>query len=56
MLGSLGSSVVIHRIGHNSMIQMFSLISSYDSVSEDQIRPESVQRFIILFRLDTLSL
>ena len=24
MLGSLGSSVVIHRIGHNSMMQMFS--------------------------------
>ena len=26
MLGSLGKSVVIHRIGHNSMMQMFSFI------------------------------
>ena len=38
------------------MMQMFSFNLGFDSVSVDHMRPESAQRFIILFRLDTLCL
>ena len=56
MLGSLGSSVVIHRIGHISMMQMFSFNFGFVQFQELISVPNQSRDSFILFRLDTLSL
>ena len=54
-LSSIYGSGVIHLIGHIFMMQMDSFNFGFDSGSRVHFRSESVQRFIILIKFNTLS-
>ena len=51
MLGSLGSSVILHLIGHITMLYIFLSIFGFESDHRAHFRPESFQRFIYFIQI-----
>ena len=53
-LGPNRVSGINHSIVHIFIMQLFPLISGFDSASKAHFRPETFQRFIFLIKLNTL--